>query len=128
MNDLLRQFEYCKVLDYDLDILHNEFRLVLEHYADGKQTLIFKEVSTFYFINDETDKRRMIYNPIAEKGLETSDIGLLDDSIMINLASDTTDWAEKYSGAGNVFIEIWDQLIIIEAKSIDINGRIVDIP
>ncbi|MGT2973499.1 hypothetical protein BVE84_10130 [Streptococcus azizii] len=122
MNRIFQLFEMSKIEYYHLDFLHNEFILEVNNDLFGLQKAIFKEVSTFYFIHDQSESRKKIYSPYLYKDLETSDIGLLNQNVTIRLISDSIDWVSEYSGGGNIFIEIWDQLLILEAKRVSING------
>ena len=122
MLNLFTFFEMSEIVSYHIDFLHNEFTLEVNNSQMGYQKAIFKGVSTFYFIHDQTEKRKNFFPPEQNKVLETSDVGILDNTLEINLNSKSVDWAHDYSGSGNVFIEIWEQLIILEAQIVSING------
>lgn len=121
MNNIFQLFEMSTIKYYHLDFLHNEFILEVNNDIFGLQKAIFKDVSTFYFINEQSDSRKRIIPPDPCKALETSDIGLLCKNVNIKLISDSIEWISDYSGGGNIFIEIWDQLLILEARRVSIN-------
>lgn len=122
MDNIFRLFEMCTINYYHLDFLHNEFILEVTNDVFGLQKAIFKDISTFYFVHDQSDSRKRIIPPAHYKALETSDIGLLCNDVNIKLISDSIDWVNEYSGGGNIFIEIWEQLLILEAGRVSING------
>lgn len=121
MANIFQLFEMSIIKSYHLDFLHNEFILEVNNDRYGLQKAVFKDVSTFYFIHDQYEDRKKIVSPEPYKNLETSDIGLFGENVSIQLASDSIEWVSDYSGSGNVFIEIWDQLLILEAGSVCIN-------
>lgn len=122
MDNIFQLFEMSEVISYHLDLLKNEFVFEVNNYLSGVQKAVFKNVSTFYFIHDDSQNRKNIIVPDGSKNLETSDIGILKAPVTIDLKSSNIRWVSDYTGGGNIFIEIWEQLIILEASSVIING------
>jgi len=112
-----------KVLDYDFDMLSNKisFRLqTIDNKEENEYILVFNKVSIWYFINNISLSRKDIFE--VEKGeyLEFTSIGFLKNA-KIRLESFEKDWIKEYNGNGNICIEIWSKLLIIEASSVTLN-------
>ncbi|MGT2964061.1 YxiG family protein [Streptococcus acidominimus] len=112
------------ITKFNVDILGN--RIVLEGYlaeADYiSHRIDFTRVSCFYFINNTTESRKNIWLPEEDDFLEMTSIYALSELVNIDIESSKDTWLNQYSGSGNIVLEFWSNLLVIEAETIIING------
>ncbi|MFN2746773.1 hypothetical protein ACINLE_18475 [Bacillus sp. z60-18] len=125
---LLNEMWAAVIEKYEFDMLKNSISFELKTIDNGLETkhkMIFKGVSAWYFIEDSGEDR---FNTIDETEdqdyLELTSIDFYKNGIgQIKPSSIEEDWVNQYYSNANFALEIWDALLLVEAKSIIINGN-----
>ncbi|QHZ45959.1 YxiG family protein [Bacillus sp. NSP9.1] len=125
---LLNEMWAAVIEKYEFDMLKNSISFELKTIDNGleaKHKMIFKGVSAWYFIEDSGEDR---FNTIDETEdqdyLELTSIDFYKNGIgQIKPSSIEEDWVNQYYSNANFALEIWDALLLVEAKSIIINGN-----
>lgn len=122
----LNDFFESKILSYNFDILKNTLTFKLEIADNNNKTkinkLIFEGVTTFFFVNDNNEDRKKLY-PVEENDyLELTGIYYIKNKISIIPSDSKEKWLNNYMGEGDIIIEIWGKLLIIEAISVRSDG------
>lgn len=132
----LEMQEIQKVLDelsesiiksYRFDILNNTIYLsllVIENSKEKTYDITIFNVSMHYFVNNTWDKRKNISRINNDEYLECTSISLLSEEIQVLLKCCGEDkWLCQYNASGNLVLEIWNRILIVEAQSIKINEK-----
>jgi hypothetical protein len=131
MNEIDRIIE-ARIDSYKLDLLKNTFDFSLSIYSlEGwiKCEVSFVNVTTALFVNDIQKRRKVVYEYEEGDCLEFTDIHILRGKNFINIDSEIEGyWIKQFSCEGNVAIEIWELLLILEATGIIIDGVHYDLP
>ena len=124
----LNNFWEGKINKIDFNILSNKILFSLEIIENKKVTLHeieFINVSTYYFVNNSTDKRHAFIKEDYDDYLEMTSIYLIDSDTVINLESDKEKWLTQYCAKVNIALEIWSSLFLIEAEEIRIDSEYI---
>jgi len=123
LNDLCASI----IESYEFDILENTISFDLKTIDNGcenKYKMIFSGVSTWYFVKDTSEKRLNTMTVVDEDDhLELTSIDFYEEGIVqINPLSTEENWVNHYYSNANFALEIWNALLLVEAKTIVING------
>lgn len=112
---------------YNWDILNNKLSMSLIQLENGltsKHQLEFRNVSCLYFSNNTSQKRTIIVPTEDDDYLELTSIHLLAEKTSISLNSDEDTWIHQFDGGGNVVLELWNKLLVIECSQVIIDNQI----
>lgn len=137
MNDvdiqqILDELWGATILDTQLDILKDNMKFILQIIDDGaikEIKLEFIDVSAFYYVKDEENLRFEFYNREKVEFLELTTI-YYQDSNMSKVKLDLLDeeeWGSKYSTGINIVMEIWDSILLIEAREMSLNEQLINL-
>lgn len=124
---IMRKYRGYKILDYSFDLLEN--RVTINLYASDnlndirKIPVIISDVSVLYFINDDTQYRRTINVKTSNTVYDLSSFGVVEKNIKINLIDYDETYLENCCGEANIIIEVYSQIILIEARKITIDDK-----
>lgn len=119
-----------RIKDYHWDILGNILCMTLILLEDGQisnHQIEFKEVSCLYFVNNNFKRRKDIVPVEDGDYLELTNVNLLTHKTSLSLESEEDLWLSQFSGEGNVVLEIWNKLLILECSQIEIDNQIYDV-
>jgi hypothetical protein len=108
------------------DILNHKitFHIKVNNGIVQKSELIFKEVSAYYFIENSGDERLNLIEPDDGDYLELTSIDYYENGVgLVSIQSSSIDWVEQYYSSANFVLELWSSMLLIEAKSVTINGK-----
>ncbi|PEZ00311.1 hypothetical protein CN326_22770 [Bacillus sp. AFS018417] len=134
LNTLLNEMWSGVVESFNINILFHKINLdikVVEHGEILKYKVEFKQVSSFYFLENCGERRLNPIDPEIDEYIELTSIDFYRHGVgKIEISSSKEEWANQYFSSANFAIEFWDAMLFIEAKSIVINGEefIVDYP
>lgn len=114
-----------KITDMKFNILNNSIEILLELTDNGVKSnhvVEFRNVSSFYFVNNIEHERKDFILPEIDDYLELTSISLIDGDTSINTKSNDK-WIEQYNSKANVVIEIWSRMLFIEFEVIIINSE-----
>lgn len=137
MNDvdiqqILDELWGATILDTQLDILKDNMKFILQIIDDGaikEIKLEFIDVSAFYYVKDDENLRFEFYNREKVEFLELTTI-YYQDSNMSKVKLDLLDekeWGSKYSTGINIVMEIWDSVLLVEARQISLNEQLINL-
>ena len=115
-----------EIAEYKFDIMRNEivFKLrTMNNGLFGTHVLVLKGVSTCFFVNNNTDYRKEMYEITEEDYLEFTSINILNNIKILPTSKEKEEWIEQFSGEANISIEIWSKLLLIEVEKVEINGK-----
>ncbi|MBI6871806.1 hypothetical protein I6U51_03680 [Clostridium aciditolerans] len=116
---------------FNVDILRNtlSFKLkVIANEVSKEFNLIFKGVSSFYFIEDIGEKRYNLNKYDNNDYMELTSIDYYEKGIgKITIDSLSEDWATQWKSSANFTIELWNSILFLEAKCVVINDESFDI-
>ncbi|MBP3041773.1 hypothetical protein J9303_20230 [Bacillaceae bacterium Marseille-Q3522] len=126
-NDLLNEMWAAVIDTYEFDILKNTIRFELKTIDNGyenKIKLIFEGVSAWYFVENIGEERHNTKDKAEDDDyLELTSIDYYKGGIgEIKPLSVDEEWVLQYYSNANFALEIWNALLLIEAKSVIING------
>lgn len=124
-NKLNEIFE-TKITFYKFDLLNNKITMNLEKIENGIRSnhkLELEKISTAYFINNTSNKRKNIFEPEEDDYLELTSLNILEKSVLFRIESDIEQWLNKYCGMGNLILEIWSNIIILEVQIIRLDEK-----
>jgi len=118
-----------KITKLDFDILTNSIRMSLELPDDCDERncqLVFKNVSSHYFVNNTNEKRKEFVEFENGDYLEMTSIDIIDGSLAIEPKAHEK-WIEQYEASANIAIEIWSRILLIEASKVIIADKEFDL-
>ena len=111
----------------NFDLLKHSIVLELEIIENTKvfnYELIFEEVSSYFFLNNEGNNRIEIYPYEEGDYLELTAIHYIKEGIGdIVIKSQQEEWTRNLYASANFVLEIWSSYLFIEAKSVLVNGK-----
>lgn len=123
---LLNELWASTIKKYDFNILKNTISFELKTIDMGHEAhhqLIFEGVSAWYYV-ENIGARRFITKDDEDYYLELTSIDFYKRGIgEIKPWSISEEWANQYYANANFALEIWSSLLLIEAKSVVINGN-----
>ncbi|HDR7967840.1 YxiG family protein [Bacillus pacificus] len=137
MNDvdiqqILDELWGATILDTQLDILNDNMKFILQIIDDGaikEIKLEFIDVSAFYYVKDDENLRFEFYNREKVEFLELTTIYYQDSNlskVKLDLL-DEEEWGSKYSTGINIVMEIWDSILLIEAREMSLNEQLINL-
>ncbi|ANU24822.1 hypothetical protein BCM40_06640 [Planococcus donghaensis] len=93
------------------------------------QTLKFIDVSAFYYVKDNLENRFNFYDREKVYYLEMTTIDHVEKKkcdFQIKSTSDE-EWGENHTTDANVVIEIWDSVLFIEARRVEVENQVFDL-
>ncbi|ANB58383.1 hypothetical protein GFC29_1088 [Anoxybacillus sp. B7M1] len=129
---LLNEMWASIVESFHIDILYHTISLKVKvSDTKGHYQIIFKGVSSFYFIENSGEFRLNPIDPEDGDYTELTSIDYYQNGIgKIHISSAKEIWVGEYFSSANFVLEFWEALLFIEAKSIVINEEefLVDYP
>ncbi|MED3089557.1 YxiG family protein [Bacillus toyonensis] len=122
----------AKILDTQLDILNDNMKFKLQVIDDGaikEFKLEFIDVSSFYYVKDDENLRFEFYNREKVDFLELTTIYYQDSNlskVKLDLP-DEEEWSSKYSTGINIVMEIWDSILLVEARQFSLNEQLINL-
>jgi len=120
------------ILDTHMDLLNDSIKFTLQVIDNGvikDFKLVFIEVSSFYYVKDDEKRRFAFYDREKVDYLELTTIYYEDPNlseVKLNLQNEK-EWSSKYSTGVNIIIEIWDSILLVEAKQFSLNGEVINL-
>lgn len=127
--------EFDKILEYkinniDFNMLTSSIKISIED-IDKRNThkcdIIFKNVSSYYFVNDMGESRKNVFEYEEGNYLEITSIDIIEGDIEIKPKA-YEKWLEQCEGSANIVIEIWSRILLIEAEKVIIAGKEYSLP
>lgn len=111
----------------DFNLLKHSISLeieVIENISAFKYEVTFEGVSSYFFSNNEGDERLKINTYDEGDYLELTSIHYVKEGIGdIIIESQREKWTKNWYASANFVLEIWSSQLLIEAKSLSVNGR-----
>lgn len=123
IDTILGQFEGSYIHKIDIDLFCHTISISVKNIESKSveyHQMIFEDVAAFYFQNNVTSRRT---NLEKWENAEISEIHYYEKSEnLIQFISEKPNFPD-YSAKINFYLEIWVSLLLIEAKSIVIDGK-----
>ncbi|WP_144499564.1 hypothetical protein [Bacillus sp. FDAARGOS_235] len=122
----------AKILETQLDILNDNMKFILQVIDDGaikEFKFEFIDVSAFYYVKDDGNLRFEFYNREKVDFLELTTIYYQDSNlskVKLDLP-DEEEWSSKYSTGINIVMEIWDSILLLEARQFSLNEQLINL-
>ncbi len=116
------------ITDIKIDVLAYTIVIKLKlpfNYNERCSELVFEGVSAYYFFN-ATKKRRKRFIEYDGNRVELTSINIVEGDCEIKLNADEK-WLEQYGGGATFSLEIWDNLLLIEAARVIVDGKAFDL-
>lgn len=120
------------VKDIQVDLLNDALIFDIEIHGDDRidlQTLKFIDVSAFYYVKDSLENRFRFYDREKVFYLEMTTIDHLVEKksdFLIKSASNA-EWSGQYKTDANIVIEIWESVLFIEARRIQLGKQVFEL-
>ncbi|MGH1286501.1 YxiG family protein [Bacillus toyonensis] len=120
------------ISDTHIDLLNDSIKFTLQVIDNGvikDYKLVFIEVSSFYYVKDDEKRRFAFYDREKVDYLELTTIYYEDPNlseVKLSLQNEK-EWSSKYSTEVNIIIEIWDSILLVEAKQFSLNGEVINL-
>ncbi len=91
--------------------------------------LVLIEVSSFYYVKDDEKRRFAFYDREKVDYLELTTIYYEDPNlseVKLSLQNEK-EWSSKYSTGVNIIIEIWDSILLVEAKQFFLMVKVINL-
>lgn len=127
----VNELNELEILKYKYDIFKKEISIDLRDISDNKMinhSLVFHEVSSCYFVSAWEESRFMMRYPDEEDYLELTSIEILSGSLNISVHNENEGLVKQLKNCGNISLEIWSRILIIEAKRVSIDNIEFELP
>lgn len=120
------------ILETHIDLLNDSIKFTLQVIDNGvikDYKLVLIEVSSFYYVKDDEKRRFAFYDREKVDYLELTTIYYEDPNlseVKLSLQNEK-EWSSKYSAGVNIIIEIWDSILLVEAKQFSLNGKVINL-
>lgn len=120
------------ILETHIDLLNDNIKFTLQVIDNGvikDYKLVLIEVSSFYYVKDDEKRRFAFYDREKVDYLELTTIYYEDPNlseVKLSLQNEK-EWSSKYSAGVNIIIEIWDSILLVEAKQFSLNGKVINL-
>ncbi|WJE55379.1 hypothetical protein QRE66_27465 (plasmid) [Bacillus cereus] len=120
----------AKILDTHMDLLNDNINFTLQVIDDGVTKdfkIVFMDVSAFYYVKDDENLRFEFYDREKVDFLELTTIYYQDPNlseVKFNLQNEKK-WSSQYSTGVNIIMEIWDSILLVEARRLSLNGEVI---
>ena len=132
IQDQLNNLWGTVITDVQVDLLNDTLTIQLEIHEDGRinfQTLKFIDVSAFYYVKDNLENRFNFYDREKVYYLELTTIDNVENKksdFQIKSTSDK-EWSAQYNTDANIVIEIWESVLFIEARRIQLGDQVFEL-
>lgn len=132
IQDQLNNLWGTVITDVQVDLLNDNLTIQLEIHEDGRinfQKLKFIDVSAFYYIKDNLENRFNFYDREKVYYLELTTIDHIENKkydFQIKSTSDK-EWSAQYNTNANIVIEIWESVLFIEARKIQLGDQVFEL-
>ncbi|HDX9577533.1 TPA: hypothetical protein ROX88_001025 [Bacillus pseudomycoides] len=120
----------AKIVDTHIDLLNDSIQFILQVIDNGviKDVKIgFIDVSSFYCVKDDENLRFEFYDREKIDFLELTTIYYQDpklSEVKFNLQNEK-EWSSQYSTGVNIIMEIWDSILLVEARKLFLNDKVI---
>ncbi|WP_040851165.1 hypothetical protein [Planococcus halocryophilus] len=120
------------ISNLEMNLLTNTLSLEIEqHNKKGIEhhKLIFIDVSAYYYVKDEINRRFNFYDQEETGYLQLSTVtyyGKGLNEICVTLPQEE-EWVKQYPTKFNIVLEIWESVVFIEARKVQFNSQILDL-
>ena len=122
LTERLNNFWESVIKKINIDMLDNSISIGLEVIENGnfsRHTITFREVSSYFYLNNIGESRLNIHQVEESDYLELTSINYLKDGIgQIKVDSTTEKWVNQCSASANFVLEIWSKVLFVEAQKI----------
>ncbi|HDR7364580.1 hypothetical protein COE79_09330 [Bacillus toyonensis] len=132
MQSILDDLWGATILETHIDLLNDNIKFTLQVIDNGvikDYKLVLIEVSSFYYVKDDEKRRFAFYDREKVDYLELTTIYYEDPNlseVKLSLQNEK-EWSSKYSTGVNIIIEIWDSILLVEAKQFSLNGKVINL-
>lgn len=123
--EILDDLFEAQIDDFKLDMLQNTLTIdvtILENGLKRHRTIVFKNIATMYYINNSTEQRSNMINLDKDDYIELTSIYLLEDLIKYQIVTDSETWLTQYEGGGNLALELWSKVLVLEVDELIIDN------
>lgn len=120
----------AKILDTHINLLNNNIQFILQVIDNGvikDVKMVFIDVSSFYYVKDDENLRFEFYDRERMDFLELTTIYYQDPNlseVKFNLQNEK-EWSSQYSTGINIIMEIWDSILLVEARKLSLNDKLI---
>ncbi|SFH94524.1 MULTISPECIES: hypothetical protein [unclassified Bacillus (in: firmicutes)] len=120
----------AKILDTHINLLNNNIQFILQVIDNGvikDVKMVFIDVSSFYYVKDDENLRFEFYDREKMDFLELTTIYYQDPNlseVKFNLQNEK-EWSSQYSTGINIIMEIWDSILLVEARKLSLNDKLI---
>lgn len=132
IQDQLNNLWGTVITDVQVNLLNDTLTIQLEIHENGRinfQTLKFIDVSAFYYAKDNLENRFNFYDREKVYYLELTTIDQVENKkseFQIKSTSDN-EWSAQYKTDANIVIEIWESVLFIEARRIQLGDQVFEL-
>lgn len=124
LSNILSTLEGAIIEKFVIDLITHQVIINTNTVINGteeKHSLIFDGVSAYYYVGNSGEWR---FNPTTRDHIEITDILFVGDrEIKIKQMNTKQKNKPEYSTYANFWLDIWESVLMIEAKQITIDGR-----
>ncbi|MEI4804098.1 hypothetical protein WAZ07_23390 [Bacillus sp. FJAT-51639] len=120
----------AKIIDTHINLLNNNIQFILQ-VIDNRVIkdvkMVFIDVSSFYYVKDDENLRFEFYDREKMDFLELTTIYYQDPNlseVKFNLQNEK-EWSSQYSTGINIIMEIWDSILLVEARKLSLNDKLI---
>lgn len=128
LKSYLNQLWAGVIEEFEISPLNHTITLTIkstEYGIEKKFNIVFGEVSAYFFVENNGDKRFNLLSYDEEDYLELTSIEYYEDGVgKVMIESSTSRWTDQYFSSANFVLEIWSSVLFIEANTVGINGEI----
>lgn len=114
--------------EFEINPLNHNITITIkstEYGIEKKINIVFGEVSAYFFVENNGDKKINLLSYDKEDYLELTSIEYYEVGVgKVMIESSASRWTDQYFSSANFVLEIWSSVLFIEAKTVGINGEI----
>ncbi|MCM3226611.1 YxiG family protein [Terribacillus saccharophilus] len=119
-----------EIVDFKYDFFQKSLKLVVKVFEDNVEqvfSMIFKNISSLY-INNGPGESRLDFDLVSDvEYWELSSIGYIEEAVDQSLYS-SNGLFDDYGSNATFFLEIYNTLVLVESRLLEINGEQYIIP
>nr|WP_318539414.1 hypothetical protein [Terribacillus saccharophilus] len=119
-----------EIVDFKYDFFQKSLKLVVRVFEDNVEqvfSMIFKNISSLY-INNGPGESRLDFDLVSDvEYWELSSIGYIEEAVDQSLYS-SNGLFDDYGSNATFFLEIYNTLVLVESRLLEINGEQYIIP
>lgn len=132
IQDQLNVLWNAYITDIQMDVLNDTLTFKLKSLKDGivqSRELTFVDVSAYYYVKDSLSYRFNFYDREKIEYLELTSIEYLEkgSAQMYMHVKEEQEWSKSYSSEANIVMEIWESVLLIEARKIRLDDHIIEL-